>query len=606
MRDGAEALLRQHSEFDAAKAAVAAWLERLGAAPLQSLSATELEKYKGRKAAFGWRLSVEIDEEVCRFDLLLPQGFPWQPVRIALVDLPPFLTWPHVEKDGVLCVAPDSMEVDPDDPAGVAACSLDEAIRLASALKKGELIESFQDEVLSYWSYAADEKGVGIVSLMRPAPPSRTVKVWRGQAIYVMGETEADICNWLANRHGRKPGDFHAEDAAFVWLKSPPIPSAYPATGKGLRALVGQASKESEAILSELVRKRPDKLVVALGMETMHGPAMVGVVVAKPDKASHGEANPLTKGFRPGKVPDEIILGRYLGGSRVSRRSIDRADPDWVHGRGHDPRAAQLRQKTVLIIGCGSVGGGIAFQLAQAGIGRLVLADPDILKWQNIGRHVLGGAAVGQAKAIALAEKLRMDFPHIDVVGHRSDADSLLREHSESAEQASLIVSATGSWNADTRIDAWQRTTQRPAPVLYGWLEAHAGAAHSVLIGGPPESIRSGFDGTGLPKFSVATWSKERTLRQEPGCGAVFQPYGPVELNIANSVIADLALDALLELCNVTVHRVWVASKKRLDATNGSWSDTWRNDPQFRPEGGFVFERTWPKASSDKGETAAA
>ena len=78
----------------------------------------------------------------------------------------------------------------------------------------------------------------------------------------------------------------------------------------------------------------------------------------KPDKASHGASQPTDERvFRPGKVPDEIILGRYLGGSRVSRRSIDRADPDWVHGRGHDPRAAQLRQKTVLIIGCGSVGG---------------------------------------------------------------------------------------------------------------------------------------------------------------------------------------------------------------------------------------------------------
>ncbi len=143
MPEGAEELLRQHPEFEAAKAAVAAWLERLGAAPLHPLSADELEIYKGHRAAFGWRLSVEIDKDVCRFDLLLPQGFPWQPVRIALVDPPPFLTWPHVEKNGVLCLAPDSLEVDPDDPAGVAACSLDEAIRLASALKKGELVESF-------------------------------------------------------------------------------------------------------------------------------------------------------------------------------------------------------------------------------------------------------------------------------------------------------------------------------------------------------------------------------------------------------------------------------------------------------------------------------
>ena len=55
MPEGAEALMRQHPEFEAAKAAVAAWLERLGAAPLAPAPRplSFVERYTGRKGAFG-------------------------------------------------------------------------------------------------------------------------------------------------------------------------------------------------------------------------------------------------------------------------------------------------------------------------------------------------------------------------------------------------------------------------------------------------------------------------------------------------------------------------------------------------------------------------
>lgn len=607
MPDGAETPSNPSPTFDSARAAVARWLEHLGAAPLQPLSVEELQAYQSRNVAAGWRLSIQFDDEVQRrFDLLLPPGFPWQPARVALVDRPPFLTWPHVESDGVLCLTSDSLEFDPDDPAGVAAYLLGDAERLVSQLIRGELVESFQDEFLSYWSYAADQKGVPIVSLLHAKPPSRVVKVWRGQGEYVVAETEADLRQWLANRPGNRLSNFKAEDAAFVWLKSPPLPAAYPATGQAFREIVVQAGEQGDQTLLALTRKLPKNLVITLGVETTHGPALAGIVVPAPWKAPFGPADPLTKGFRPGSVPDRVLAARYFGGAKVSRRIVERADPDWVHGRGHDPRAAQLRQKTVAIVGCGSVGGAIAIQLAQAGVGHLILVDPDRLKWPNIGRHVLGATAIDQTKAKALAEKMRTDFPHIQVTAHVADADTFVREQSGKLGNIDLIVSATGDWSADRRVDAWQHAMEDPVPVLYGWLEAHACAGHAVLIGGRPNSLRFGFDRTGLPHFSVTAWGHEGGPHREPGCGAVFQPYGPVELSMANSVIADLALDVLLGVAPDATHRVWVSPRKRLEQAAGMWSEAWSMDPAFRPEGGFIFERTWPTASSDTGQVLAA
>ena len=79
----------------------------------------------------GWRVGVRFtDGVVRRFDTVLTTGFPSVPVRTALVDHPPPMTWPHVEGDGVLCLLPNMAECDPDDPPAVAENLFGRSVRL--------------------------------------------------------------------------------------------------------------------------------------------------------------------------------------------------------------------------------------------------------------------------------------------------------------------------------------------------------------------------------------------------------------------------------------------------------------------------------------------
>ena len=64
----------------------------------------------------GWRLHVEFSDCTRRLDVFVSAGFPFVPARIALVDRPDFLTWPHIEEDGVLCLLPDHGTISIDDP----------------------------------------------------------------------------------------------------------------------------------------------------------------------------------------------------------------------------------------------------------------------------------------------------------------------------------------------------------------------------------------------------------------------------------------------------------------------------------------------------------
>ena len=196
-------------------------------------------------------------------------------------------------------------------------------------------------------------------------------------------------------------------------------------------------------------------------------------------------------------------------------------------------------------------------------------------------------------------------FPHADAVDCKVDIAEFLDKYQDYLENVDLVISVTASWRADLRIDAWQQVAKASVPVLYGWLEGHASAGHAVLIRGQPDSIRFGFNRIGLPNFRVIDGANLDPTGREPGCGGEFQPYGPVELAMVNGVIADLALEALLEDATEPCHRVWVASDRLAKAVGDKWSPDFLKDPGLLSHHGFVFERPWPRADASVDEAVA-
>lgn len=65
-----------------------------------------------------------------------------------------------------------------------------------------------------------------------------------------------------------------------------------------------------------------------------------------------------------------------------------------------------LAAATVTVVGAGSIGGATVHALAEFGVGRLVLIDPDRLLWHNLVRHVSGPTQVGKMKVFALRDDL--------------------------------------------------------------------------------------------------------------------------------------------------------------------------------------------------------
>lgn len=596
--------IREPSAFDKSRAAVEKRLPQLGSGPARILATDDLGVYKGRGVEVGWRLPVEIDGATHYLDVLLPKGFPWQKVRIAIVPSR-CLEWPHVEKDGVLCLGTENDVFNPEDPVGHVESALEVARGLVSKASKVEIHEDFRNEIVSYWSYAPNATNSQVISLIAPEPRSRTILLCRHNGRFVVADSELQLRQWMSNVTGEDAKDYNIAKAAFIWLQSAPLPHEYPKTYKDLFTLARQSGSENVKILNDVFYQDIEDFLFVFGMEA-GGFCLVGAGLTILDSVVEEHSNMKMKGFRNGKVPSIQIRKKLQKISNVTLGGVRRADSGWIHGRDKDSRANRLGKKKVAVIGCGSVGGAISVQLAQAGVGEFVLIDPEYLDWPNVGRHVLGANAVGHPKVEALAAKLRSDLPHIKVHPHRMSVQSFLFEHSESLDKVDLVLSTSASLAADHRVDAWQQNAARPVPIVYGWIEAHACASHAVLIDGPPDSIMSGIEASiGHSHFEITSWDNGDPLESEPGCGGHFQPYGPVELTAANSVIAGLALDALLGRSVSRTHRVWVAQERLRRDAKGRWSDDWQKDPNFRREGGFVLEREWPRAEAQVVKAAA-
>jgi molybdopterin/thiamine biosynthesis adenylyltransferase len=97
----------------------------------------------------------------------------------------------------------------------------------------------------------------------------------------------------------------------------------------------------------------------------------------------------------------------------------ERATYDWqISVRGVEEEGQRkLKAATVLVTRVGGLGGLVAYELAAAGVGRLVLAHAGTVKPADLNRQLLmTHAAIGSSRVECAARRLRELNPRLDVV----------------------------------------------------------------------------------------------------------------------------------------------------------------------------------------------
>lgn len=143
----------------------------------------------------------------------------------------------------------------------------------------------------------------------------------------------------------------------------------------------------------------------------------------------------------------------------------------------------KLRTGSVLVIGAGGLGCPALLYLAAAGVGRIVLIDPDVVEVSNLQRQVLYATCdAGRPKALAAAERLRALNPHLVIEPHvaRFNRANAL------AFAGAVDVVLDGSDNFATRYLINDACVLAARPLVYGAIQGFEGQA-SVFnhLGGP-------------------------------------------------------------------------------------------------------------------------
>jgi hypothetical protein len=129
--------------------------------------------------AAGWALRLQTSTQERELHVYVDTRFPFSLPKFVLIDRPPFLEWPHIEENGVLCLLDDVRIAKPELPAGVIGTLLADAVRLIRESESGSNQSDFLSEFHSYWDRQPALSGENVLSLVEPRGPSRFIRVWQ-------------------------------------------------------------------------------------------------------------------------------------------------------------------------------------------------------------------------------------------------------------------------------------------------------------------------------------------------------------------------------------------------------------------------------------------
>lgn len=139
-----------------------------------------------------------------------------------------------------------------------------------------------------------------------------------------------------------------------------------------------------------------------------------------------------------------------------------------------------LLEKKILLIGAGSLGSYIAFELVKNGAKNLKIYDGDKLEEENVLRWAYGGIGKGSNKATTVRFLLELLHPEIsiDACGENISTESLLKE----LQNQELIIFSVGSSDEQLKFNSALKKANCEVPVIFAWLEEGGTNSHILFV----------------------------------------------------------------------------------------------------------------------------
>ena len=238
----------------------------------------------------------------------------------------------------------------------------------------------------------------------------------------------------------------------------------------------------------------------------------------------------------------------------------------------------ELGKKSVLLIGCGSVGGELAMRLTSAGVGRLTASDPDTFSEENLYRHVLSVKDIGRLKTVALARAMALRHPWAELTSWCKRLEEL--RDPTVLQQFDLVVIAIGSPTVERVFAEYCRHENVGVPVINCWLEGYGIGGHAILVmPGAKGCWHCAYvDPQTLTRALTSNLNflkpGQVVMRNLGGCGTQFLPYSGIAASCTATMAADLSVRFLAGEVTTSSKVSWKGGDA--EAMRASREVTWR------------------------------
>lgn len=205
-----------------------------------------------------------------------------------------------------------------------------------------------------------------------------------------------------------------------------------------------------------------------------------------------------------------------------------------------------MRDKNVIILGCGSVGSLVAVQLAKSGVGNFLLVDNDIVEYHNLCRHQCGISDVGRYKTDALKERILDINAAAKVKCEVSTVEMLRKEVFDKycIKEKTILVGCADNREADVYTNSIAVMYKVPFISIGFWERAFAGEIFYYLPEKNMPCYKCALGGGGELSNRINT-NRRFYTNEEDLSRVVFEPGIAVDIDFVTTVGIKLILDIL-------------------------------------------------------------
>lgn len=440
-------------------------------------------------------------------------------IYIDKYDNLPFM--PHINQRGKICLFELEGCLIDRNLVGIIIQSL---FRARSILEKGFLGENSEDFIEEFELYISELQSVRQAKFVVPKLKqdmllkckSKDTKQNRkeryaefmqkkNQLIYYLGESSKELERWDEQRTSIK-------NAAYFLIYPKRI--IYPPDIREHISLdyLNLLLKYTPSKSGKILLKLPNEKVIVFAINQPNGVcnylgfSITGGVIKKIDQKYYFESCKTIKPIVIRRVDKEYMLMRTK-------------------------ETAITKQKKILVIGCGSIGGHLINELVKSGYDDLTIVDDDILTEENIFRHVLGMEYVSSSKCDALENYIRRNIPDASIKPLKEKAEEAILEEDLELDEYDMVISAVGNHNFNRWLNEYVMSKQLKVPIIYAWNEVYGIGNHVAYFKiGNKACYECLF---GRDDYSGEIYDKTAYCRRgqnivynSGGCGKSYVPYG--------------------------------------------------------------------------------